>query len=225
MRAASRWRHALESLALRGVRDVVPTYNAVTVHFDPLVTDRRGAQRRARAACRVDRRSHRELRSRRSRNSRDAMAATSGPDLAAVAGVRRMLRGRCRAASRGRRPIACTCSDFSPALRTWGRSIRGSRCRGSIRLGCGSPRARSASPGTQTGIYPCDTPGGWRIIGRTSTKVFDADESRAVSVESWRLREVRRRVSHGCGSRFCVRVCSRPCRTWADGDFSRAACR
>ena len=31
---------ALERLALRGVRDVVPTYNAVTVHFDPLTTDR-----------------------------------------------------------------------------------------------------------------------------------------------------------------------------------------
>ena len=30
---------ALETLALRGVRDVVPTYNAVTVHFDPLAAD------------------------------------------------------------------------------------------------------------------------------------------------------------------------------------------
>jgi inhibitor of KinA len=28
--------------------------------------------------------------------------------------------------------------------------------------------------GSQTGIYPCDTPGGWRIIGRTSVKMFDA---------------------------------------------------
>jgi KipI family sensor histidine kinase inhibitor len=25
----------------------------------------------------------------------------------------------------------------------------------------------------QTGIYPCDTPGGWRIIGRTSATLFD----------------------------------------------------
>ena len=30
---------AVERLGVRGVRDVVPTYNAVTVHFDPLVTD------------------------------------------------------------------------------------------------------------------------------------------------------------------------------------------
>jgi inhibitor of KinA len=29
--------------------------------------------------------------------------------------------------------------------------------------------------GQQTGIYPCDSPGGWRIIGRTSMRIFDAD--------------------------------------------------
>jgi inhibitor of KinA len=25
----------------------------------------------------------------------------------------------------------------------------------------------------QTGIYPFDSPGGWRIIGKTDTKLFD----------------------------------------------------
>ncbi len=28
--------------------------------------------------------------------------------------------------------------------------------------------------GRQTGIYPMDTPGGWRIIGRTARRLFDA---------------------------------------------------
>lgn len=28
--------------------------------------------------------------------------------------------------------------------------------------------------GEQTGIYPCDSPGGWRIIGRTEAVLFDA---------------------------------------------------
>ena len=42
-----------------------------------------------------------------------------------------------------------------------------------------TPRMRVAAGSVgiaaeQTGIYPCDTPGGWRIIGRTSTKLFDA---------------------------------------------------
>ena len=31
--------------------------------------------------------------------------------------------------------------------------------------------------GEQTGIYPYDTPGGWRIIGWTATKVFDASRA------------------------------------------------
>ena len=45
-----------------------------------------------------------------------------------------------------------------------------------------TPRMRVAAgsvgiAGIQTGIYPCDTPGGWRIVGRTAAKVFDQDRS------------------------------------------------
>jgi inhibitor of KinA len=29
--------------------------------------------------------------------------------------------------------------------------------------------------GEQTGIYPMESPGGWQIIGRTETKLFDPD--------------------------------------------------
>lgn len=31
--------------------------------------------------------------------------------------------------------------------------------------------------GHQTGVYPCSTPGGWRLIGRTPLKMFRADRS------------------------------------------------
>ena len=31
--------------------------------------------------------------------------------------------------------------------------------------------------GSQTGIYPLETPGGWRIIGRTPLKLFDPEKS------------------------------------------------
>jgi KipI family sensor histidine kinase inhibitor len=45
-----------------------------------------------------------------------------------------------------------------------------------------TPRTRVPSgsvgiAGLQTGIYPCDSPGGWRIIGHTATKVFDPQSS------------------------------------------------
>lgn len=35
------------------------------------------------------------------------------------------------------------------------------------------PQGSVAIGGSQTGIYPLQTPGGWQIIGRTSTKLFD----------------------------------------------------
>ena len=33
--------------------------------------------------------------------------------------------------------------------------------------------------GEQTGVYPIETPGGWQIIGRTSTLMFDPDRNPA----------------------------------------------
>jgi inhibitor of KinA len=32
--------------------------------------------------------------------------------------------------------------------------------------------------GGQTGVYPVDSPGGWQLIGRTDTVMFDADRDR-----------------------------------------------
>jgi len=34
--------------------------------------------------------------------------------------------------------------------------------------------------GSQTGIYPIDSPGGWQIIGRTPVKLFDIDNEKPV---------------------------------------------
>ncbi len=34
--------------------------------------------------------------------------------------------------------------------------------------------------GSQTGIYPVDSPGGWRIIGRTPARLFDPDDKKPV---------------------------------------------
>jgi inhibitor of KinA len=31
--------------------------------------------------------------------------------------------------------------------------------------------------GSQTGVYPCETPGGWRIIGKTSAQLVDTSRS------------------------------------------------
>lgn len=52
-----------------------------------------------------------------------------------------------------------------------------------------SPRAKIDSgsvgiAGTQTGIYPTDSPGGWQIIGRTPLNLFDAKKEPPVFINS-----------------------------------------
>lgn len=37
------------------------------------------------------------------------------------------------------------------------------------------PKGSVGIAGTQTGVYPIETPGGWQIIGRTPLKLFDLD--------------------------------------------------
>ena len=39
------------------------------------------------------------------------------------------------------------------------------------------PGGSVAIGGSQTGVYPVDSPGGWRIIGRTPLRLFDAEAS------------------------------------------------
>jgi inhibitor of KinA len=38
--------------------------------------------------------------------------------------------------------------------------------------------------GAQTGIYPTESPGGWRLIGRTTVRLFDPRQSPPTLVEA-----------------------------------------
>lgn len=65
---------------------------------------------------------------------------------------------------------------------------------GSVDKRIAMPRLESPHPlvpagsvgiaGSQTGIYPVDSPGGWNIIGRTPLKIFDADASNPILFQS-----------------------------------------
>lgn len=161
---------SLERLALRGVRDVVPTYNAVTVHFDPLVADRQALTtelgRLAAAVPRVpDDPSH-------TIEIPVSYGGETGPDLAAVAEF-----AKCSEADVVRLHTQTAYRVYMLGF------LPGFTYMGPVdariampRLD--TPRMRVAAgsvgiAGSQTGIYPYDTPGGWRIIGRTTVKVFD----------------------------------------------------
>lgn len=168
---------ALERLALRGVRDVVPSYNAVTVHFDPHTTDitaleteldRLYRQKKGEAPF-----SHV---GEKTIDVPVTYGGASGPDLSAVAEF-----GGCSEADVVR---LHTQTDYRVYMLGF---LPGFAYMGSVDARIAMPRLETPRlrvsagsvgiAGSQTGIYPCDTPGGWRIIGHTSVKMFDSARS------------------------------------------------
>ena len=162
---------SLEAFAIRGIRDVVPTYNAVTVHFDPIETTR------ASLTARVERLiAEAPVAPAEEFRTVEIPVAYGGPDLEAVAAfagcsedevIRLHMEPRYRVYMLG----------FLPGF-----AYMGSVNRRIAMPRLDTPRAHVASgsvgiAGEQTGIYPCDTPGGWRVIGRTAAALFD--EARA----------------------------------------------
>jgi inhibitor of KinA len=161
---------ALAQSARRGVRDVVPTFNAVTVHFDPRQMDREDLATELTGLAAMEPRGP------------DVgepvvipveYGGESGPDLAAVAEF-----GHCSEREviqlHSRKVYRVYMLGFLPGF-----AYLGSVDPRIAMPRLDTPRIRVAAgsigiAGAQTGIYPCDTPGGWRIIGRTATRIFDA---------------------------------------------------
>ena len=161
---------SLERLALGGVLDVVPSYNAVTVHFDPRIIDRRALSAEISSLSRASITAPEEQA--RLVEVPVTYGGAAGPDLAAVAEFARSTEAdvvQLHTAA----PYRVYMLGFLPGFAYMGPvDARIAMPR------LDSPRLRVPAgsvgiAGTQTGIYPCDTPGGWRIIGRTSLELFD----------------------------------------------------
>jgi len=159
---------AIGNRRLSGVRDVIPTYRSVAIHFDPLTCDIDSLRRAVREAA----------------ASPPASAGGSlvevpvayggdnGPDLddvAAFANVaaRTVIDRHCAPEYR------VFMLGFLPGFAYMGivdESIAAPRK--------ATPRTRIPAgsvgiAGRQTGVYPRPSPGGWQLIGRTSLDVFD----------------------------------------------------
>jgi inhibitor of KinA len=165
---------ALEQCALRGIRDIVPTYNTVTVHFDPLATDHQALER-ALEHLPVMTPETTTIEARTIELPVNYGGAC-GPDLPAVAEF-----AGCSEAEvvklHTRLDYRVYMLGFLPGFAYMG-SVDSRIAMPRLE----TPRMRVAAgsvgiAGSQTGIYPCDTPGGWRIIGQTSVKVFDETQS------------------------------------------------
>ena len=160
MRAASR----------HGVRDVVPTYQTVAVYFDPLVTDTPALREELSwlAATSV------------AQQTEEAVpievpvryGGAFGPDLADVAHstgcsedevIELHTRPTYHVYMLGFLPGFAYMGRVDPRLEV-------------ARLPTPRLRVPAGSvgiAGAQTGIYPVDAPGGWRLIGHTTARPFD----------------------------------------------------
>lgn len=155
----------------RLVRDIVPSYCAVGIHFDPLTTDLAALERIVEEEWRQVDRDHVpspgppfEIEVR--------YGGDDGPDLEAVAQW-----AGCSPASviewHSSRTYRVYMLGFVPGFCYMGRvDCRIAAPRRSV------PRDRVPAgsvgiAGEQTGVYPITSPGGWQLIGRTSAVMFD----------------------------------------------------
>jgi KipI family sensor histidine kinase inhibitor len=168
MASAIRARHVV------GVRDVVPAYNTVAVHFDPLQlqpekvvalfdqAERAGADMAAQPSAIVD--------------IPVVYGGESGPDLAGVASF-----GNC-----SEEEVVRLHSESVYHVYMLG-FLPGFAYMGPVDPRIAAPRL--ATPrvkvpagsvgiaGRQTGVYPLDSPGGWQIIGRTDVTLFSPTQA------------------------------------------------
>jgi inhibitor of KinA len=161
----------LQAAGIGGIRDVVPTYRAVAVYYDPLRTDydslhARLEQEAAQPVVHVQ-------------SDREPVRVPVcyggddlGPDLGAVAAFAKMTEAdviQLHTSSTYRVFML----GFVPGFAYMGlvdqRIAVPRHATPRVRVPLGSV----GIAGVQTGIYPAETPGGWQLIGRTPLKPFD----------------------------------------------------
>jgi inhibitor of KinA len=161
---------SVEAARFPGVRDVVPTFRSVAIYFDPLHVDYDALLAHVERAVRAN-------------VPLEAAPATPiripvcyggelGPDLAEVAAF----------AHASESEVVRLHTDRTYRVFMLG-FVAGFAYLGSVDERIAMPRhstPRVRVPvgsvgiaGIQTGIYPAETPGGWRVIGRTPVKPFD----------------------------------------------------
>ena len=166
----------LEQAQIRGVIDLAPAYTTIGIFFDPTQTGTFDEFR-----TNIERALERTLDFAHSRptatiNVPICYEGEFAPDLDEVAGhaglppdevVRRHVEANYRVSCVGFTPGFPYLSGLPPELATPRRaSPRKEISAGAVAIG-----------GTQTGIYPRKSPGGWNIIGRTPLRLFDVERN------------------------------------------------
>ena len=165
------WALAAEAMQWRGVREVLPGMNNLSLLFDPELID--GVELEMQVLSAWPQLAAASIEGRRIEIP-VAYGGEHGPDLAEVAAhtglapeevVRRHSAGDYVVYLLGFLPGFAFMGGLAPELATPRRaSPRVAVPAGTVGIG-----------GEQTGIYPLPSPGGWQLIGRTSLRLFDPD--------------------------------------------------
>ncbi|MGH7651689.1 MAG: 5-oxoprolinase subunit PxpB [Gemmatimonadaceae bacterium] len=160
---------SLAAARIPGVQDIVPAYLRVAIFYDPLALSYREISATLLEHCksvdtlRVPQPAPRE---------HLITVAYDGPDLTHVADTTGLSVEEVIARHTGRTytvdiigfvPGFAYLSELEPGLHLPRRAEPRPRV----------PAGSVAIAGAQTAVYPLDTPGGWHLIGRTSTTMFD----------------------------------------------------
>ncbi|MFO7695108.1 MAG: 5-oxoprolinase subunit PxpB [Vicinamibacterales bacterium] len=157
-----------------GVVETVPTYRSLMVHYDPIVLSREAVEQWIAGSANQLRAEIPEVV--RTVELPVMYGGGAGPDLADVA-ARAGLDEREAAALHASGDYVVFMLGFMPGFPYLG----GLPARiATPRLATPRTRVPAGSvgiAGAQTGIYPSESPGGWRLIGRTPVALFDARSS------------------------------------------------
>lgn len=161
--------NAIRSAGLVGVMDVVPAYASLAVHYDASAVSANEMTSRLREIVRAPLPDEPE-------HAAGALVAIpvryDGPDLAAVAETTGLTPAEVIARHSaveyyvymmGFAPGFAYLGDLDPALRLPRREVPRARV----------PPGSVAIAGSQTAVYPHETPGGWHLIGTTDLLMFD----------------------------------------------------
>lgn len=160
---------AIRAAGIDAVIDVVPAYATLAVHYDASALSAKEMTSRLRKIVQAPLPDEPE-------GSAGALVAIpvryDGPDLSAVAEATGLARDEViarhsaveyRVYMMGFAPGFAYLGDLDPALRLARRAVPRTRV----------PRGSVAIAGSQTAVYPHETPGGWHLIGTTGLLLFD----------------------------------------------------
>ena len=154
-----------------GILEIAPGYASLAVHYDPLILNQGEVMdwvtKRRETANAALLRSPRRV---------EIPVAYNGPDLAFVAEHCRIKTGEVIKLHSGAEYTVYT-MGFMPGFPYLGKLPEALTAPRLATPRSHVPAGSVAIAGSQTGIYPVDSPGGWRLIGQTTVKLYDAQRS------------------------------------------------